>query len=215
MGEANVAKKIKRAYIGDETGKARLFYTSGYVWKKYNTNITHTYWWNKYNVTSTIEDFTLGWGPTEDIDVARNEQLYSNIEFDPDRGILEIDRNSSEQVGTIINESRDEDLNALIGWYQAPVRPTIVNDCYKITAVYGTRGNLIIECGGRYCDIQANTVDQKGSLVGSVSSTSRGTYPSNGVSGSYWYVYDRDEVSYSQGSYISDVENDDPSAYPM
>ena len=49
LGESNVARKIKKAYIGDENGKARLFFSSATLWKKYNTNTTHTYYWNKYN----------------------------------------------------------------------------------------------------------------------------------------------------------------------
>ena len=225
IGNSN-AKKVKKMYLGNGTSRkvkkgyigvgnvAKLFYSSGYVWKKYNTNTTNTYHWNKYSITTKIDGHTLGWGPTEDIDVARNERIYSSIEFDSDRGDLRIDRNSGEMVYEVIYDPRDDNLDALIGWYQAPTRPTIVNDCYKIVAVYGTRGNLVIECGGKYCEIEPNETEERGSLLGSVTSTSRNTYPTNGISGSYWYVYDRQDTSYSQGSYIQDVENDNPNAYP-
>ena len=40
LGVNNQARKVRRAYIGDATSKARLFYTSGYQWKRYNIQLT-------------------------------------------------------------------------------------------------------------------------------------------------------------------------------
>lgn len=51
IGVNGISKKIKRGYIGDETGKARLFYSSSYRWERYNVLIY--YYWGMYQVNTT------------------------------------------------------------------------------------------------------------------------------------------------------------------
>ena len=43
----NQARKVRKAYIGDETGKARLFYSSSYRWERYTVIINYV---NKYYI---------------------------------------------------------------------------------------------------------------------------------------------------------------------
>ena len=64
---SNNSKKVKKMYLGNGTshkvkkgyigvgGVAKLFYSSGYIWKKYNTVETNTYYWNRYNVENVTE----------------------------------------------------------------------------------------------------------------------------------------------------------------
>lgn len=54
------------------------------------------------------------------------------------------------------------------------------------------------------------TVIEKGSYVGSATSTSRNAYPDDNYEGNYWYVYD----GYQVGTYIEDVKANTRDAYP-
>lgn len=64
---------------------------------------------------------------------------------------------------------------------------------------------------GNEIDSDKSTV---GNMIGTNSLLNRQEYPDNGISGNYWYVYDRNETSYSQDSYIEDVYSTNSSAYP-
>ena len=59
-----------------------------------------------------------------------------------------------------------------------------------------------------------DTTSKGSTSYGSVSGSIRNQYPDNGSKDGYWYVYDRSETSYSQGSYIEDVYSANPNAYP-
>lgn len=47
-----------------------------------------------------------------------------------------------------------------------------------------------------------------------VTADSRGQYPTNGKSGSYWYIYDRQENGYKPGEMIDTVTSTNANAYP-
>lgn len=58
------------------------------------------------------------------------------------------------------------------------------------------------------------TLTNKGSYIGTVSSTSSSAYPTNGKSGSYWYDTRTSSTSYSRGSYIGKVSSSSSTTYP-
>lgn len=53
----------------------------------------------------------------------------------------------------------------------------------------------------------------KDTILQYVSSINSDQYPNDGESGDYWYVYQGEEIQYSQGSYITEVEADE-GTYP-
>ena len=57
-------------------------------------------------------------------------------------------------------------------------------------------------------------LDSKGTAAGEVTSSNRGAYPDNNYSENYWYVFAQDKITYTQGSYVADVEADEPNTYP-
>lgn len=204
MGEANVAKKIKRAYIGDETGKARLFYTSGYVWKKYNTNTTTLYVYNQYNVSyQTTWDFErVDHSPPGRMNTTQTRwyKVDSVNDFDETTGTW----SASRSIG-IVGSTR-------IGWIGRTNRPTEIYDALGASWQPSTDDYLFLYYDSAH-RVASGSTPVRGSLIGPVTVPSK-QYPDNGVSGGYWWVFQNTTPQYSQGSYISDVEDDNPSAYP-
>ena len=63
--------------------------------------------------------------------------------------------------------------------------------------------------------VGTDTQQIQGSANGTVTSTSSSSYPTNGVSGNYWYVYSGTTTQYSQGSTsYGQVSSTNRSAYP-
>lgn len=209
VGVNGVARKVKKGYIGDSSGKARLFYTAEtYKWNRYN--ITTTYKWNRY----TVETYLNGTVTTQNISGSmvitwnRDPECFhrrlprwssSNQEWNTDRGsgtwggvdpgdYISIDRWDNNGNNTIYEADREVEREWVDG--------ELISTFYY---------SAIISC-------RVTETDSPGSLVGEVTSTSSGTYPSNGVSGSYWYVSNGSEKT--KGSLNGTVESDNPNAYP-
>ena len=245
IGNSN-AKKVKKMYLGNGTSRkvkkgyigvgntARLFYSSGYVWKKYNTTEKNIYYWDRYQALSSW-DYSqynrpnLGWRRFPNTvkcyaQTTREHCRVYNYDASPDiqdNGIIrslalgDLLRGTTESTadnfhsGTclISNYRYDEDEDTLyLQVVPTPDSRNVEEIQYMdyCTFVSGSRWE-------GYNFYKSNT---RGNYIDEVSSTSSGSYPLNGVSGNYWYVYDRQDISYSQGSYIQDVENDNPNAYP-
>ena len=87
------------------------------------------------------------------------------------------------------------------------------------TSVYAKvkKGENAVEEIGTYPQmIQVGNTQTQGSLLGTVYSTSSSAYPSDGISGSYWYVRysSGDRTTYSKGSAAGSVTSTNKSAYP-
>ena len=198
VGVNGVARKVKKGYIGDSSGKARLFYTA------------ETYKWNRY----TIETYLNGTVTTQNrsgsmvITWNRDPAAFhrrlprwdsSRQEWNTDRGsgtwggvdpgdYISIDRWDNNGNNTIYEADREVEREWVDG--------ELISTFYY---------SAIISC-------RVTETNSPGNLVGEVTSTSSGTYPSNGVSGSYWYVSNGSEKT--KGSLNGTVESDNPNAYP-
>lgn len=245
IGNSN-AKKVSKLYFGNGTSRkvkkgyigvgnvAKLFYSSGYVWKKYNTTERDIYYWDRYVALlswdySSYNRPNLGWRRFPNnvkcyAQTTREHCRVYNYDASPDiqdNGIIrslalgDLLRGTTESTadnfhsGTclISNYRYDEDEDTLYLQVVPTPESKNVEDIQYMeycTFVSGSRWE-------GYNFYKSNT---RGNYIDEVSSTSSGSYPQNGVSGNYWYVYDRQDISYSQGSYIGDVESDNPSAYP-
>ena len=254
LGVNNVSHKVKKGYIGDESGKARLFYSNGRVWKKYFATPNYTYYWNRYDtilqyswdkceVTSNITQTSLGRRYTIYTDGfwTTSHQRYepffgfSNGKFYLTGGTFTYD--NDDHNGYFIQEGHEEVLYYSPGGIRSYGGGASGDRYYQL----GDSGNIrftgteaagtVIETvtsensseypnngqsGGywyRYTGSE-RLRDPQDTTPTQISASSKNQYPSDGISGSYYYIYDRRSVtSYSQGSYISDVEAD-PGTYP-
>lgn len=90
--------------------------------------------------------------------------------------------------------------NSSYPWQQ----PTLVSFW---TYIYWDNGRGTGLCRSYYGEKGKDTILQY------VSSINSDQYPNDGESGDYWYVYQGEEIQYSQGSYITEVEADE-GTYP-
>ena len=208
MYEGNgTAQKIKKGYIGDSSGKARLFFSSGYRWERYN--IKTEYRWGRYTISyhksyaGTIYDrftaeSTNQYYMNKQPEIVNGKFVFSNY------GVT----NFYEGLSVVVSESQY--------WqFEGP------NSNY----VYTNTNGVIEYVGNNTYELSRRTPTDPspsatmyivgttpGTLIDYVYSTNKSTYPTNGASGNYYYLYiDYDQ---SKGSYIDIIEAEDENAYP-
>ena len=199
VGVNGVAKKVKRGYIGDANGIARLFFFSGYVWNRYNTKIQ--YRWNKNNVQQELRE---------------SGKLGEGYAFCSVGQLVYYSRNYSITGNSInlLNPRwfQNERHNFMTGYYYI-VGASVGDTCYlpESGRIYLSHsGSIYVLDGGSL--IMYSGHSYAGSFIGYVYSSNSSAYPSNGQQGQYWYS--NRIQTYSRGSYIGQVESDNPSAYP-
>ena len=237
LGINGVSHKVKKGYIGDDTGKARLFYSSGRVWKKYTLAIQYN--WNKYNL-ATVEDVVEG---SRHYKIARGYYgdwyLFTGTTYTFKDGLYYLssyrliegpgrynpgDQWASSRYGLSDGYAyavkTSEGTNSGSPWMVETENRSGEEDSYFAIGEASSGGVWDINAGfyylkeNRFGDIRYpfhTTTQGQGSLVGTVASKQQNAYPQNGQSGRYWYVY-RNSVNV-QGSYVADVEAD-PGTYP-
>ena len=190
-------------FIGHNNGIDVYSPNQIYNWKKYNTISIIIYYWGRYN---------LQYSYTE------NDQ-YSRRFFEGNKAyyIQHGDRSIvNDGSGPYYKWSESPEISYTPSHWN--YGNTITEYSNKPTSCYilGQMGDGV--SGGRYWSCTKYTIGNEtisiGDYINDVSSSSRNMYPDNGRSGSYWYIYDRNETTYSQGSYIEDVYSADPNAYP-
>ena len=205
IGVNGKAQKVSKAYIG-VNGIAQQFYP-GYVWNRYNTITTITYKWNRYTIVTRLAP--NGWYYNDycpitndivitiwkDAEMTREESVYLSTSDFP------CYTQNTSGIG-IRKSSQKDSLKAYEGYVYCTDRDGYYDDSYR-----EMDGNV-----GRAPAVYMPK-EGAGTLMGSVTSTTF-QYPNNGISGNYWYIYTSSTTSYSQGSYIDQVESDNPSAYP-
>lgn len=232
VGVNGQARKIKKAYIG-VGNQAKQFYPEDvtYKWNRYN--IKTTYKWNRYNIkVSYVWDQykatnTLSYTSTQ-VDNIRymgvgdpsgTSYELSMVDGEPKIAVTDV---SSSEID--LGESRYvNNLGTTLYGYDDPRYPPVwpqivvyeyhVNEdspsdyIYKITGVMNGSYSAI--------DVYKMTATgeiKRGSYIKEVTSSSSSAYPNDGISGSYWYVYDRETKS--RGSFVSSVSSSSSGAYP-
>lgn len=207
LGVDGVAREVKKMYLGVD-GKARLVYPNN-TWKKYTTNEVLTYYWEKWK---------LAYNFTKESKSVSRIKIYFNTMYNMYTSGPSINTNTAETdawfsftsgptgpvAGSQVQTSR------YVEEYSLSENTTVV----WYLSVKGSGYTQYREYSGTEYTI-SKTAKKGSTSYGEVSSTIQSKYPTNGQSGSYWYVYDRNETSYSQGSYIEDVYSADPNAYPV
>ena len=205
IGESNgLCRKVKKGFIGDSSGKARLFYTSDtYKWNRYN--IVTNYKWNQYTVETVSSGYvSYGGGGSRQIQWNGTVWFFDRVptyngRWDTTHGSGTwngVDAGDWVSIGSISGSS-----GGTLYLASQKVERKWVNGEYISTLYYSQTANLITT--------DSNT---RGSLIGGVTSTSSSAYPSNGISGSYWYVSNGSEQT--KGTLSGTVESDNPTAYP-
>lgn len=211
--------KVKKGYIGNESGKARLFYSSGRIWKKYNTVTTRTYQWSKYGVYSERYIHEEEWhGSILAWPILPTYTFYTTT-VEP---TLDISGNYVFGSYEKITYHRGSTLEINGGVYllctnnhgETPM-PGVIYYFYSdsgITVTTTSKGQL--QCSGHGYMYGRRDRYVKDDFLDYVYSSNRSEYPDDDYENNYWYVYEKEEISYSRGTYISDVESDNPNAYP-
>lgn len=190
------AKVVKKAYIGVE-GKAKEFWPeSKYIWKKYNTITTNSYNFSNSGYIVSDKDFR-GKGPKYWF----NDNAISDIkEAAPLVPIIEND--------VLVGLENVEGGN----WY-SNVASTIMNIRYNNTVWMKQffmrvkeRGTDDVESSLSYVDFLLPNDTYNSNIWLEVVANRKKVY--------YRYMSLDKNISYSQGTYISDVESNNPNTYP-
>lgn len=207
-----------------------------YVWDKWSLNSTTTYKWEKYDVASSqIEEYTN----TEGSFTVYNASMRGLLGWVSDKSNTALTKTSDNKWCMDHPYGHRTDVN--VG-STVPTKPTVINGYHvkddgtgwmdtrggkwyntqllKMYAGYvvyhddeGMNYDMVFKYFGYYT---ISTEYSKGDTsYGQVTSTSSSSYPSNGQSGSYWYVSAGSDTSYSKGSTsYGQVESTSSTAYP-
>lgn len=199
-----------------------------YKWNRWNVVSTTTYRWNKWNTTTgwttevttggvTLTD-TQSWsgGTLCDVWYYTSAPSISNSEStNPDAWHF---KRPTERIRYNVNGTVPS------SWYNSSWYFTNADNLNPSTqwisgissiTTKTSGSNVIVTFSGSSKGTVANVTSKGDTSYGQVTSTSSSAYPSNGVSGSYWYESAGSSTSYSKGStQYSDVTSIDPNAYP-
>ena len=212
LGDSN-AHKVKKGYIGVDN-VSRLFYSSGYLWKKYTIGQV-----NKYSYPDNFSSSNMYFSVINKLDRDMNLTKWANYVF----------TSTSEpgySGGWVFSNGHElHQGNNIFGVYSNKIwlgLPTLRTDSMKSTIVFyfdfsniGRQVNPSVTFtryidNGYYIfeyDISARTISYSevisnklgyyrvkrgqgaGSYIEDITSDMRSDYPDDGVKDGYWYVY--------------------------
>ena len=192
VGSGNVARRVKAAYVG-VGGSARKFWPILYKWNRYEVNSTVQYTpyvrsdeviefgrWTEFGQYSLIYSYdTYVYGGNF------LYRLYSGERFpDPDC------------VDDLPNGTTFYAFEYWVGYNGGSLSYIRADFGLNSSATDGTMVEFIKQSGSyggtvrrRIHTYSKQTVTSAGSYIDQVTSENRNAYPDNGVSGSYWYVF--------------------------
>lgn len=176
IGINNLARKIKKAYIG-VNGVAKQFYSSGFVWKKYNVRYTPVYkYFYEYVSLETPINRSFSY----------NQTLYL---FSP----IGLGNESEAKYESEISFIQTTSLNATnYSGYIFVESRTLPNQAYAIES-YSLNNNTQTVNLSSYGYRQKRQVlghneTSIGAYISDVKSDDPNAYPENGIKDGYWYV---------------------------
>ena len=218
--------------------------TTTYRWNRYNVNSTTTYYWDRYNVVSTTRYtwnrydttayYEIGYFEPEtnylivlyNKNSSINAYKFEDITINTSVGIvgsnpINIKLSEVDTFNTYIvdrNKLVDPEYgNKNLYWIHLSTTSKLL---LKLRAFFWDAGDPyrigVANYGATpYWTCPRVPEYSQGAFKDTVNSTSSSTYPTDGVSGEYWYVYDGSNTTYSQGSTsYSQVSSTSSSAYP-
>ena len=181
VGINNVSRNVVKGYVG-VNGIAKQFWPVDpiYVWNRYNAEYPTVY---KIENWSTVISGCTHACSARYSPVCTNYTIENNGTF-----VLSGEETTRYNPGTfyvtsvsIIGDNLISDVSGTAGTYK--IGETDLYEVYlhstSFNISYAYRANFTTEKGDA----------EKGALVDQVTSTISDQYPSDGVSGSYWYVY--------------------------
>lgn len=176
-----------------------------YTWERYQVNTT--YKWGRYNVVE--QEY---YKETESNNSNQYCRYLEGSTYATSYGF-------STTTGKYTLRSIVEATSSARAGYVQSVPSPSMSGSKLITTTPGTYSQIcrMIKSNDamrwRYMRAEiAGYTDTKGSYIDDVSSTSSSAYPSNGASGSYWYVSKGSETS--RGNYIDNVTSSNYTQYP-
>ena len=167
IGVNGSARRIKAGYMGNANA-ARKFWPKGYMWNYYSIQ----YQYNEIHGESSKYNHSAAYGTW---------QYTTSWYIDNSTGVFVV-----TQVNTA-SYFNDIPYGARVTGYEWGGTSCTVGNHSVMYEFYE------IQVGGTYrssITLQLNTSNpQIGSHIGQIISENRNAYPDNGISGSYWYIY--------------------------
>lgn len=188
VGVNNKARKIKKGYVG-VSNKARLFYNNAILYTWYKYNVTTGYSFTISSSSDRITAHSAKAGYYAELVVNSGSTFERYIVYTISRYFYQRDADDFSQFST----------SCIYMVAQVPSNGWIIGFGTELQATYAATsdGKYIFlpssisrqsMSGSQYIGSVFTTVDIKGSYVGTVTSYNQNAYPTDGVSGSYWYV---------------------------
>ena len=197
-----------------------------YIWKKYRVDTVYN--WDKYSVMTTYttyeaylptcDDTPEGLKGYIDADFDGDEDDWFDDEPDYDYALNTPPSTSYATYYKTINISTSGEITG-------GTTSTSTSNVYVYVKKTYTSGDvipvgwyyLVGNCSGDYIlyELIAQASDPeyvKGSKVGSVTSTTSNTYPTDGIQGEYWYVAEAPTITKTLDG---EVTSTNPEAYPL
>ena len=201
----SVVKSLSVTPMTTKGTKCYLYFQNAnfYHWNRYQLNKITTYLWNRYDVDSEIDYYSTTYGGSGSITNSNGfrkiyvHQKTTAPNFDSDTGRVSSPLTSGNLNGIEVGH-----------WFTTSVYG---KTAYQYSSD-GENGTIIyysqsISSSPHYTYSQGSYLDQVTSQVSS-------SYPNNGRSGNYWYVYQSSDTSYSRGDFIAIVTSKEENAYP-
>lgn len=187
LGVNNQARKVRRAYIGDITNKARLFYIGGYQWKRYSIQLTEKLESTGGRYTTEYHQLNVVYG--------------TDITLNTDSKLCTL--NTVIGSGTIVLGNSDYEVVFSVSNYMY----------MKLTEPYGHPNGY---CDNMFKLINRRTDGLPASILVYMHSYGEYYVDVIGRQGAR-DAFDMFIVSgqESKGSYIDTIENENPDAYPV
>ena len=178
VGVNGVARKVSKGYVGID-GVAREFWPRYHVWNRY-TIATVT-------VNSVLFEDLGSWGFTWNVGGGGSIYVYYTYS--------EATIQNAPVINNYWNTSafQYDDLKRLGNSVWVSFQYRYNEKAYPYVMVYivdrGGSGDGIEYRYNRRATLQQTPQQQQGTYIDQVFSVQPNTYPQNGISGSYWYVY--------------------------
>ena len=175
IGSGNVARKIVKGYVG-VGNQAKQFWPIQYVWNRYEVDSITKYRDGLASYTSDLYDqITGGAWPYRPV-------LFNSYIFNTATG---------EYTGSGGYWTPDYESKSVSGYLIQPNYRRGHVTHIQFDQMWSSTGSTTYYL--KYTGYQFNPTQYQeniqGSYIGQVKSENRSAYPDNGVSGSYWYVY--------------------------
>lgn len=178
IGSGNVARKIVKGYVGVSNQAKQFWPNLQYIWNRYSIKTSTIY---SYTRTQILRNMNALIGITSSSYGARH------FEFDEITGLFTLSNSISidyQDRGTWYGTDYTYNSETKI-LSKFECENGSFNTIYGLEISYSAANDTL----SRYQASEPEITQSQGDYIDQVRSENRNAYPDNGVSGSYWYVY--------------------------